>query len=89
MGRAERVAGLEVAPVIAIDQPGREFELTAADLGSVGVGSPLNFRRLQVGQAITYKRAAYGESVTFRVFVNAPYDHLTMSDRGKQCRRSH
>lgn len=78
--RQLRFTGLEVAPVIAIDQPGREFELTAADLGSVGVGSPLYFRRLQVGQVMTYKLAADGKSVTFRVFVNAPYDHFVSQE---------
>ena len=65
-----------MAPVIAIDQPGREFVLTAADLGSVGVGSPIYFRRLQVGQVMTYELAEDGNSVTIRVFVNAPYDQF-------------
>jgi paraquat-inducible protein B len=74
--RQRRFTGLDVAPVIAIDQPGREFELTAADLGSVGIGSPLYFRRLRVGQVMTYQLAADGHSVAFRVFVNAPYDRF-------------
>ncbi|MBK5967578.1 MULTISPECIES: PqiB family protein [Thiorhodovibrio] len=68
--------GLKVAPVIPIDQPGREFELTASDLGSVSVGSPLYFRRLQVGQVMTYQLAPDGNSVSISVFVNAPFDHF-------------
>ena len=75
-----RFIGLDVAPVIAIDQPGREFELTASDLGSVGIGSPLYFRRLQVGQVMTYQLAADGNSVSFRVFVNAPYDRFVSQE---------
>lgn len=66
--------GLEVVPVIAMDQPGREFALTAGDLGSLGIGSPLYYHRLQVGQVIAYDLAADGQSVQVKVFVDAPYD---------------
>jgi len=72
--RHRRFVGLEVAPVITMDQPGKQYELTAKDMGSLGIGSPLYFRRLQVGQVIGSKLAADGESVRFRVFVNEPYD---------------
>jgi len=74
--RQHKFAGLEVAPVIKIDQPGRRFTLTAKDMGSLEVGSPLYFRRLEVGQVITHALAADGNSVTIKVFVNAPYDRF-------------
>jgi paraquat-inducible protein B len=38
--------GLEVAPIITLDQPGRQFVLQAESLGSLGVGSPVYYRRL-------------------------------------------
>src|SRR5215813_4987582 len=44
--------GLEVAPLITLDQPGRQFVLKAENLGSLGVGSPVYYRRLQAGQVI-------------------------------------
>ncbi|NEX20953.1 MCE family protein [Thiorhodococcus mannitoliphagus] len=75
-----RFIGLEVAPVITMDQPGKQFELTAADMGSLGIGSPLYFRRLQVGQVIASKLAADGDSVQFKVFVNAPYDRFISAE---------
>ncbi len=78
--RHRRFTGLEVAPVITTDQPGRQFALTADDLGSLGIGSPVYFRRLQVGQVIAYKLAANGESVEFQVFVNAPYDRFISAE---------
>ena len=78
--RHRRFVGLEVAPVITMDQPGKQFELTAADMGSLGIGSPLYFRRLQVGQVIGSKLAANGDSVQFQVFVNAPYDHFVSAE---------
>lgn len=66
--------GLEVPPAITLDQPGRRFVLQADDLGSVGIGSPLYYRRLNVGQVVGYDLAGDGRSVTIKVFVNAPYD---------------
>ena len=66
-------SGIEVPPTIT-DQPGRQFLLNAADLGSLGIGSPIYFRRLQVGEVIGYNLAADGKALTIKIFVNAPYD---------------
>ena len=74
--------GLDVPPAITIDQPGRQFVLQADELGSVGIGSPLYYRRLNVGQVIGYDLAEDGRSVTIKVFVNAPYDkYVTTATR--------
>ena len=78
--RHRRFIGLDVAPVITIDQPGKQFGLTAADMGSLGIGSPLYFRRLQVGQVIDSKLASDGDSVQFKIFVNAPYDRFISAE---------
>jgi paraquat-inducible protein B len=66
--------GLDVPPAITVDQPGRQYVLQADELGSVGIGSPLYYRRLNVGQVIGYDLAEDGRSVTIKIFVNAPYD---------------
>lgn len=66
--------GLEVPPVVQFDTPGREFILHSSDLGSLDVGSPIFFRRLQVGQVMSYELDKNGQGVTIRIFVNAPYD---------------
>lgn len=42
--------GLEVAPLVTGDMPGRQFVLQGKDLGSHDVGTPVLFRRLQVGR---------------------------------------
>jgi len=72
--------GLEVAPVITVDQPGRELVLRADDLGSVGIGSPLYYRRLNVGQVIGYDLGKDGKSFEIKVFVHAPYDQFVLPD---------
>jgi paraquat-inducible protein B len=72
--------GLEVPPVFASDVPGREFVLKATDLGSVDVGTPVYFRRLQVGQVTSFELDKDGGGVTLHVFINAPYDRYVNID---------
>ncbi|MCP3715175.1 intermembrane transport protein PqiB [Paraburkholderia sp. CNPSo 3281] len=72
--------GLEVPPAIPSDIPGREFVLHSMNMGSLDVGSPVFFRRLQVGQIASYEMDPNGKGVTLRVFVNAPYDRFVRSD---------
>ncbi|SAL66793.1 PqiB family protein [Caballeronia telluris] len=72
--------GLEIPPVFASGVPGREFVLKSEDLGSLDVGSPVYFRRLQVGQVTSFDLNADGSGVTMRVFINAPYDKYVKGD---------
>ena len=65
--------GLDEAPVIT-GQPGKAFHLKASDLGSLGIGAPVYYRRLQAGQVIKYDLAPDGKNIDITVFVNAPYD---------------
>jgi paraquat-inducible protein B len=72
--------GLESPPVIPSGVPGREFVLTGGDMGSLDVGSPIYYRRLQVGQITSYKLDDNGRGVTMHVFVNSPYDKYVKPD---------
>jgi len=73
--RSQRTfTGLEVPPIITGGQPGRQFVLKASDLGSLGIGSPIYFRRLQVGQVIAYDLSSDGNAMDIKIFVNSPYD---------------
>lgn len=73
--RSERsFSGLEVPPIITGDQPGRQFLLKASDLGSLGIGSPVYYRRLPAGQVVAYELSKDGKAVEIKIFVNAPYD---------------
>jgi len=69
-----RFTGLEVVPIITGGQPGRQFLLRAESLGSLGIGSPIYYRRLLAGQVIAYDLASDGKNIDIKVFVNAPYD---------------
>lgn len=72
--------GLESPPVFASGVPGREFVLKSENLGSLDIGSPVFYRRLQVGQVTSYQLDPAGKSMTLHVFVNAPYDKYVTAD---------
>jgi paraquat-inducible protein B len=69
-----RFTGLDTPPIITSGQPGRQFVLKANDLGSLGIGSPIYYRRLQVGQVIAYDLSSDGTAMDIKIFVNSPYD---------------
>ena len=71
---------LDTQPVVTIDAPGRYFILKTADLGSLDTGTPVFFRRLQVGQVVSYELDKDGGSLRIKVFVNAPYDQFVTQD---------
>lgn len=72
--------GLESPPVIPSGVPGREFVLKGGDMGSLDVGSPIYYRRLQVGQITSYQLDDDGKGLTMHVFVNAPYEKYVKPD---------
>lgn len=68
--------GLETPPIITSGADGKQFVLRGEDVGSLDVGSPAYFRRLEVGRVVAYEVDAEGAGVILRVFVNAPYDRF-------------
>lgn len=66
--------GLDSPPVVMNTEPGRQFILKAPTLGSLGIGSPLYYRQINVGRVIAYNLSPDGKSVNIRVFVNQPYE---------------
>jgi paraquat-inducible protein B len=71
---------LETPPVVNIDVPGRFFVLTTSDLGSLDTGTPIFFRRLQVGQVASYALNKDGQFFTVKIFVKAPYDQYVTAN---------
>jgi paraquat-inducible protein B len=72
--------GLERPPVVAMDAPGRQFVLRAADIGSLDISSPIYYRRIQVGEIVAYEMDKDGKGVTLRVFIRTPYDQYVKSN---------
>ncbi|MDH6148199.1 MULTISPECIES: intermembrane transport protein PqiB [Paraburkholderia] len=68
--------GLETPPTVINSMPGKSFMIHADDLGSLDIGSPVYFRRIQVGRVASYRLGADGRGVNLHVFVNSPYDRF-------------
>ena len=72
--------GLENPPSVTHDAQGKSFILHSGDLGSLDIGSPIYFRRLQVGRVASYRLNDDGKGVTVQVFVESPYDKFVTTD---------
>jgi paraquat-inducible protein B len=72
--------GLDTPPVVASDIPGHRFVLQAEDIGSLDVGSPIYFRRIEVGHVESFALQADGHHIALGIFVKSPYDHFVTRD---------
>lgn len=74
-GESQRdFTGLEDPPVVRADVPGTEFVLAADRIGSVGAGSPIFYRDVQVGEVMGFDSSNLAAGVTIHAFVRAPFD---------------
>ena len=77
---SDSFTGLEAPPVVASDVPGRRFRLLAEDIGSLDVGSPIYYRRIEVGHVESFALEPDGRHIALGIFVKAPYDHFVTTD---------
>ncbi len=68
--------GLDTPPAVTRDSKGTSFVLKSTNLGSLGPGSPIYFRRIVVGRVGAYELADNGRTVIMKIFVDAPYDRF-------------
>ena len=71
---------LTTPPIVTGDVPGRFFVLKTPNLGSLDRGTPIYFRRLQVGEVSSYQLDDDGKALSIKIFVNAPYDQYVNPD---------
>lgn len=72
--------GLEKPPEVASGRPGTRYTLLASDLGSLEIGSPVYYRRIQVGQIVGYDLDKSGKAVSIQVFIDKPNDKFVTQD---------
>ncbi|WP_293776006.1 MlaD family protein [uncultured Oxalicibacterium sp.] len=77
---AKIFTGLETPPSIIKGMPGTTFILRTEDLGSLDIGSPVYYRRIQVGRVASYALEPDGRNVRLQIFVDAPYDKLVTAN---------
>lgn len=78
----DEFTGLEEPPAVTHGAPGKTFKLHTDDLGSLDIGSPVYYRRIQVGRVVTYQLDKDGKGVSLQIFVDGPNDEfVTKSTR--------
>ncbi|WLH66151.1 intermembrane transport protein PqiB [Pseudomonas sp. FP2309] len=78
--RKKEFVGKETPPPITYGEQGKRFTLHTEDLGSLDIGSPVYYRRIEVGQVISYQLAEDGKGVDVEIFVHAPIDKFVTTD---------
>lgn len=68
--------GLENPPTVITGMPGKTFLLHSDDLGSLDVGSPVYYRRTQVGRVASFQLDDDGGGMSLQIFVDAPFDRF-------------
>lgn len=63
---------LEEPPVLTDERQGRHFLLTAQTLGSLDIGSPVYFRKVNVGKVVRY-RLRDDDTLEVKIFVQSPH----------------
>ncbi len=72
----ENFDGLEAPPAVRHGELGRSFVLHSEDLGSLDVGSPVYYRRIQVGRVASYTLDKDGKGVSLHIFIDGPNDRF-------------
>ncbi|MGO4699688.1 PqiB family protein [Dyella sp. 2RAB6] len=72
----DEFTGLEEPPAVTHGAPGKTFKLHTDDLGSLDIGSPVYYRRIQVGRVVTYQLDKDGKGVSLQIFVDGPNDEF-------------
>ena len=75
---ARKFVGLEEPPTITNETRGRAFRLSSDTLGSLDIGAPVYYRRIQVGRVIGYGMQEDGRGVDVQVLIDAPYDRFVV-----------
>lgn len=72
--------GLEIPPVVTLQEAGRYFLLRSSRAGAIDPGTPVFFRKIAVGQVVSSALDENSDFVTTRIFVRAPYDQRVHAD---------
>lgn len=73
---AKDFTGLDHAPKISADTPGRSFILMSYDAGALKEGAPIYFRNIQTGHVVETRLSEDKQSVRTEIFIDAPFDQL-------------
>ncbi len=68
--------GLSIPPIITSDKKGTRLTLKTESLGSLDVGSPIYYHKINVGEVTSYKLNSQDGSIDVFIYVHEPYDDI-------------
>ncbi len=68
--------GLSEPPIITHESVGKQFVLEANDRGSLQPGSPIYYKKINVGSVVSYHLSDDRSRVLIDIFIKSPYDKL-------------
>ncbi len=72
--------GLDTPPMTPPDAKGSRIALHAPEAGSIGIGTPILFRNMNVGRVESREIADDLRSVEYKAFINEPYNRILNAD---------
>ena len=72
--------GLATAPFITNDASGTRIAMRTENLGSLDIGSPVYYNKINVGEVTSYRLNSDTESIDVFIYVHEPYDKLIKSN---------
>ena len=66
--------GLPTPPIISADEQGGSITLNTNSLGSIDIGSPIYYHKINVGEVTGYSLKDEDGSIDISIYVYAPYD---------------
>jgi len=70
----ESYTGLSTPPVITTGEKGTALILNTDSLGSLDVGSPVYYHKINVGEVTGYRLNKKGQGIDVSIYVHSPYD---------------
>jgi len=77
---ATNFIALASPPAKSLNDPGLHLVLNAKDLGSLSVGSPVIYKKFEIGNVQFYKLDADGANVSINLFIKPEFMHLVRSN---------
>jgi paraquat-inducible protein B len=72
--------GLESPPVVDAGESGLRLRLSAPNLGSIDIGSPIYYLGIGVGEVLGYELNEADNGVVIHAFIRSPYDRLVRAE---------
>ncbi len=70
----EHYIGLDNVPIVTTDKKGTRISLNTNSLGSLDIGSPVYYHKINVGEVTSYKLNPQDGGINVFIYIHEPYD---------------